>query len=807
MDHPSLIGNYLKSSIRSIGRSKFFSGINIVGMAFSMSVGLLLIVLINELRSFDRFHAHFPRIYRVVNTYRSEWHETGHFASTSFLAGQRIKESVPGVEELVTIRQGFEKDLTTGGEKTLPLKGIWASEGFFRLFSFGLISGNAATALQAPYSLVLTRSAAEKLFRHTDVVGKEVSIEEKPYTISAVMEDPPGNSHMQFEVLASLVTAEKELSAEELVEWRSWTNMWDKYVYLMLDERADPAAVQAGLDRISEQENREGVNEKISMSLQPMRNLVISRNLSNQFGYHLTRSFIWFLAALAFVVIISACFNYTNLSIARALRRSKEVGVRKVVGASRQQVFLQFVLESILTAFLSLLFSFLLFLFIRPQFLSIDPNFLERLTLHPSFKDYLYFAGLAAAVGLVAGIFPALFFSRIDPVKVIKDISKLKLFKHLTVRKALITFQYVLSICFVVAITMGYRQYKYSLNFDLGFSTENILNINLQGHDPELLKRELEQLPEITGISACMMVPSIGNVRMISTRSPGSADSTYVSFNAVDEHYLPVHDHELIAGENFRPPTSTEQEESSIIVNEKTLDFFELGAPNEAIGKELLLREYQMDSKPMKIIGVVRDFHYGTLKEPIGPYIFRNDPKAFAALNLKIATTDMGVTMDRLQAIWEKVDSVHPLEARFFDESIQEAYSEYTSMLKIIGFLALLAITIASLGLLGMVVYTTETRLKEVSIRKILGATESALVFLLSRGFLTLLLMACLIAVPATYFLFDRVVFAELAFRAPVGLFDLLLGVFLVIGIALLAISSQTIRVARTNPAEVLGKE
>lgn len=801
MNYPTFIQHYLKAAFRSIGRRKLFSGINILGMAVSMSVGLLLIAFISELKNFDRFHANFQRIYRVVNTFESSRYESEDYASTSILTGKRIEESVPGVEEVVTITRAFNKDLTYQG-KTLPMKGLWASTDFFRLFSFDLISGNSATALQTPYSLVLTRSSAEKLFRSTDVVGKVVSIDEEPYTISALIEDPPRNSHLQFGMLASLITAEKKLSAEDLTRRRRWTNMWNNYVYLLLEENADLADVQAGLNRISEQENRKEESVKISISLQPMRELVVGQRLSNQVGYNLDRSFIWFLAVLAFVVILSACFNYANLSIARALRRSKEVGVRKVVGASKRQVFLQFIMESVLIAFVSLIFSYILFVWIRPQFLSIEPKFLERLTLYPLPKVYLYFAIMTAGVGLLAGFFPALFFSRIDPAMVIKDVSKLKLFKHLTIRRALITFQYVLSICFIIAATIGNRQYKYSLNFDLGFNTENVLNIDLKSNDPEVLKQELEQLPEVIEVSASMMTPSIGDIYSVVAKNPGTTDSTFINYNIIDENYLSLHDHQLIAGENFRPPSSKEQEEASVIVNEKTLEFFGLGAPVEAIGRELLVA-----NKRMQIIGVVEDFHYSTLDDPIRSFVFRSNPKSLRILNLKIATADMAVTMDRLQAVWKKVDATHPFEAQFFDDSIQETYGEYTAMVKIISFLALLAIMIASFGLLGMVVFTTETRLKEISIRKIMGATESDLILLLSRGFLILLAMACLIAVPSTYYLFDQLLFAEIAFRAPLGLLELFPGVLMVMGIALLAISSQTIRVARANPVEALRNE
>ncbi len=800
MNHPNLIRHYLKSGLRGLAKSKLFTGINVLGMAISMSVGLLLIAYLSELHSFDRFHDNFSSIYRVISSHTTD-RGIQDYASTSPLAGQRIADGTPGIEELVTIQRSFNKDV--GHEdKILPLRGLWASVNFFDLFSFNLIAGNTASALEAPYSLVLSQSAAEKLFQRTEVVGEAVVIEDEVYTITAVVEDPPTNSHLDFEMLGALSTLEQKMSVEQQAAWQSWTNIWDSHIYLRLDRNASPRTIQTSLDRISNRENQQDETNKIQLKLQALSEVVISQNLSNHVGYHVDKAFLWFLGVLALVVMLSACFNHTNLSIARALRRSREVGVRKVVGASRGQVFTQFLVEAVIMALLALGFSFLLFLWIRPHFLNLEPSFFARISLHPTLSTYLYFVTLAISIGLISGFLPALFFSKISPAKVIKDISKLRLFKQVSLRKVLITFQYVLSICFMVAISLVYHQYRYFLSYDLGFNTENILNIELQGNDYQLLKREFEQLSDVTDISASKLVPSVGDTYSTSAKLPGALDSTFVHYNVIDEQYIELHEHELIAGENFSPLSSERPEESAVITNEKTLAFFELGSPTEAIGKELII-----SGQRMQIVGVVKDFHNSTLRDPIRRFVFRRDPEQLQVINLKLATADLGITMDRLEAIWSKVDPVHPFQASFFDESIQHAYNEYTAMIKIIGFLAILAITIASFGLLGMVVFTTETRFKEISIRKIMGATERGLVMLLSRGFLSLLLVAAVIGLPLTYFLFDQLVFAEIAARAPIGPFELLPGVLAVISIALLAISSQTIRVAKANPVDALRDE
>lgn len=279
-----------------------------------------------------------------------------------------------------------------------------------------------------------------------------------------------------------------------------------------------------------------------------------------------------------------------------------------------------------------------------------------------------------------------------------------------------------------------------------------------------------------------------------------SQDSANVFFNTVDEHYIPLHGHRLLAGRNFTAKAD-DAEESEVIVNEQVLKRFSIAKrdPAKAIGEVVKLGE-----KSVQIIGVVKDFHYGKVDNEIGPFMFRYKSKEADYINAKITSSDWPATLARIEKVWKKIDTVHPLEATFYDDKIEESYSEYSMMIKAIGFLAFLAITIASMGLLGMVVFTTETRTKEISIRKVLGASEGSLVYLLSRGFLFLLMIATLVALPATYLFFDKIILTSIVYRAPISISELLIGAGLVAVIAFIMIGSQTLRVARSNPAAVL---
>lgn len=806
MSNFTVLHNYLKTSTRTIYRNKLFSGINIIGLAISMSVGLLLIAFIAELKSYDKFHRDYDRIYRVMNMHQRLKEDPNPYASTSVLAARKIADQATGIESQATIRAYWDKDVKVG-DKTVPLEGIWADEGFFKVFTWTVLSGDPATALKDLNSLVLTAKSAEKLFGTTDVVGKQVLVDTLNFTVTAVIANPPLQSHLRFDMAGSFITIDTKRLADKDRNWMKWDNMWQNYVYLKLLPGVRPADLDPVLARISDEGNKTIENETITIHLQPLDQVVLGPDMSNQIGPNFDERMTWILGGLAIIVILSACFNYTNLSIARALRRTREVGVRKVIGATRAQVRTQFLFESVFISFIALLISFGLFVWLRPGFISLDRVFNDLVTLQPGWPTYVYFAFLALFVGLMAGMTPAFFFSKLNSASILKDASRVKLFGHLGMRKALIVFQYTLSLGLIVAVSMGYRQYSYSLAFNLGFTTENIFNVELQQNRSDVVMQALSQVPGVVDVSRSMYVPCTGMSWTGNIRYKDPTDSATLYYNYVDSSYLRVHQIELLAGRTFRPGPKNNVREAGIIINQKALRFMGLTDPNDAVGAEV-----RIDGEAVTVIGVVRDFHHNTLNNPIDNFAFRYYSPDLPArwggvVNLKVKTNNPQLLVGDLESAWKKLDTVHPFKGLFYEEKIQKAYDHLAGMMKIIGFLAFLAISIASLGLLGMVVFTTETRLKEISIRKVMGASEGNLVVLMSRGFLILLCVAGLIAIPVTYLLFDQVVFSSITYRAPVGLLDLLGGSMVVVLVAVLAIGSQTLRVARVNPATTLRNE
>lgn len=808
-----MIGSYIKTSKRNLLRNKMFSFINIIGLAISMSVGLLLIAFLLDLRSYDKFHKNGERIYRISSILTENREHGGKFATTSIKTGRLIRQKVTGIEEVAIMRNGFSQDAKVG-DNIIPVKGLWADPAVFGIFTFPMLEGNPETALKNPYSIVLTQTTARKLFGSENVLGKVIRFETQDYQVTGIMKDVPFFSHISFEALVSLSTAEQLNKNNN--DFEKWTNMSSNFVYLRLSENADLATIQSQLNAIAREENLAVEKTKIQLELLPLYNIVVGEGFHQSeggpgsVGPHMSPRILWILGGLALIVILSACFNYTNLSIARAMRRFKEVGIRKAIGAQKSQVWQQFLVESIMISLAALFLSFFLFLLLRPQLLNLAPELQKTVKLGLTPSMLIAFFVFSVTVGIIAGFMPALFFSKVSAISALRNVSSVKGFKHLTFRRALVVVQYTLTLIFITTTAVGYVQYKNILAFDLGFNTENILNIDMQGNTPDALLKELSEMPEITNLSRSLIITSVGNAWGGFMKYKDSRDSVLVMTNNIDENYMSLHEYKLIAGENFIARPTTPEAVREVIVNEQFLKRFNIGNknPEKAIGEEITFSNFKIHGRKMTIVGVMKDFHYGKVDNIVGPVAFMSwTPGDRAVINAKIQSADMPATMDRIESVWKKIDRVHPFDAKFYDQEIEDAYSEFSAMIKIIGFLSFLAISISSMGLFGMVAFTTETRLKEISIRKVMGASSANLVYLLSRGFLLMLSISAFIALPVTYLFFEKIMLANFPYHTPVQIAELFAGLLAVLLIAFIMIGSQTMKAARSNPVEVLKSE
>ena len=808
MIHTVMLSSYFKTSGRSIFRNKFFSSVNIIGLAISMSVGLLMIAMLDDIYSYDKFHEKHDRIYRVISLYEYMGRQDNDFhASTSMKAALAIRETISGPEDVAILRRNFSGDANFEG-KTVALRGMYADESFFDIFSFTLLHGNPSTALKAPFSVVLTVESAMKLFNDVNVLGKTISLDSAhQFTVTGIAENVPKFSHMKFDMLGSISTrqiTEKHRMEEEM----QWDNMWETYVYVLLPNGSDPDILQQNLNQLSKTEDKTVKDTHIKLALQPMDNIIGGHNLSNQLGPIIGKTTVSVFLILAFLVILCACFNYTNLSIARAFKRSREIGVRKTIGARRGHVVAQFLVESVIIAVLALLLSILLFLLVRPHFIGMEDSLKELLTLELSSSLIIAFVIFSIFVGLAAGLFPAFFFSRLNPLQVLKNLSAKNLIRGLGLRKTLIVVQYTFSIMLITGTIILYKQYKHFLAYDLGFTTENILNIRLQGNKADLFTKELNELPEVRDISRSNAVMSIGNYYIANVKNPLTPEDSLgeaINFNGIDENYLSLHNFRLIEGRNFIPKAD-QAVETEVIVNKSFLKRFNIvpDNPAKALGETVLL-----NGLPVKIVGVIEDFQYGRANDRhrSRAVMFRYAAGDPTYLNVKLESYDWLSTRQKIAAIWRRLDDVHALDAKFYDDQIEDAFQGLAASARLSGFIAFLLICLASIGLLGMVVYATETRLKEISIRKVFGASNAGIFYLLGKGFFLLLGIAAAIAVPLTYFAFDKIMLPEIANHAPLGIFEFFGGLAGIAIIAMLMIGSQMTKVIHTNPGEVLKNE
>lgn len=796
-----MIRNYLLTAFRNILRNKRFSLINIFGLSLSMSVCMLIIVVIQDQLSYDNFFTEKNRIYRVQST-DSLSNVPLDYASTTFPLGYELANNYPFVENAVILNNSFFGEAAKD-EALIPISGIYASEDFFQVFDFPLKTGSPEDALKEPYNIVLREEVAKKFFGDEDPTGNFLHIDSiGDFLVTGIIEQTRNKSHIQFEALVSATTLEAIQTKEDrTITAHDWTNYWGNHVYLLLHENTDLVDVQRALDEISIEKYKNDEERNVSFFLQPLAKIVPGPLLANEMGFFLPKVFILFMGGLALVIIISAAFNYTSLSIARSLMRAREVGVRKTVGASRKQVIIQFLFEALLISLFSLLVAFGLLQFLLPGFSGMKMMSLLEIRPEQNVTVYIWFLGFALLTGFLSGILPSVVISAFKPVNVLKGVTNIRFFSKLTLRKILLITQFVFSMIFIISILLIFKQMNFMVNAEMGFDRDVVYNINLQGHDLGKVKNHYSQIPEIQYISAASHIPGIGYLHDVDLRIKEEDEKYAANRFDVDKNYIDVMGLDLVAGKSF-PDDLGEENDKFVIINEKTVDHFNLGSPLEAVGTSFIC----WDSTQVEVIGVVKDYYYAAMFMPLKPLIIWHRPKNCRYAVLRLHSGNMVMTIDKLEKQWEEIDPYHEMEGNFLDVEIREYYSFFEDILYTVGFAAILAIVIAGFGLLGMATYSIQTRLKEIGIRKALGAQASSIMKLVARSYLIMMLIAALIGAPIAY-LINNLWLQYLANHVSFGAGLIVIGVLIVFIVGFVTISSQTFRASRVNPARILKYE
>ncbi|MEQ9289894.1 MAG: ABC transporter permease [Cyclobacteriaceae bacterium] len=815
LNHYGMFKNYFKVGVRNILKYKSFSFINIFGLAVAMSVCMLIILMLADQMSYDQFHEKKEKIYRIL--IKPGDHKRPYATTPNPLADV-LKTDFPMISEATNLRKGFGGDAVYK-QNYAEIRGYFTDPSFFKIFSYSLEKGNRYSALAEPNTMVITQKIAHQLFGNENPIGKTIDFSDrgidmfteegrKPvpwghYTVTGVLSASERKTHLKFDVLVSSSSLDRLYADKKIYDASAiWGDYSTCYTYALINESSQEEALINALQHFSAAQYRDDERLKHSTFMpQPLTKISLGPALGNDPNMALPMFAYYVLAGLAFVVMLSACLNYTNLSIARVLTRSKEIAVRKVNGARRRDLIFQFLSESMITSFLSLLLAIGLLLFVKAAFLNLWVNQFLNFDLGANIIVYLAFLGLALLIGLVAGIFPAMKLSGYSPISALKNMSELGAWR-LGLRKTLTVAQFVISLIFIVTTMVGFNQFRHFMDYEYNFDARNVVNINLQSNDYHLVKNAFASVPGITHVSACAYLPGGGRNDGITIKTSEEEEGIQSVDLSIDEGFIGTLDIALIAGRNLSKDGVGAK--GSILVNEEFVRVFGYNSASEIIGRSF----EGNNGQSLKVIGVVENFTFSLLfnKQIVRPVILRNDPGLYHFANVKIESANKKQVIAQLEEKWKTVDPIHPMKYEFFEDKLSGFNQGIFDLVSVIGFFAFLAISIACLGLLGMAIYTTERRTKEIGIRKVLGAGSFNLTYLLSREFLILLGIAVVIAAPLSFFV-NSLWLDFLVVRVDFGVGTVLLGSLLLLLLGILTIAPQTFFVSRRNPVDSLKDE
>ncbi len=809
-----MLKNYFKISIRTIWKYKVFSFINIFGLAVAMSVVLLLVLMLSDQHRYDQFHPKKERVYRILSSSSTSRQP---YATSPFPLAGALRE-YPAIEETTFLSPNVGGDVYYD-QKLAEMKGYFAEPSFFSVFGFELEKGNAAIALSNPNSIVISSELATRLFQSEDPIGKVVdfsdrqlpfpqgseSVGEPPvkwgsFTITGVINISSYKSHLKFDALMSASSLPILLAEKKLTDaTQDWENYFRTYTYVLLREENNERDLATALNDLVKRTYASINSDQtkgFTLMPQPLTSIQLELR-GNDTNQRMPRVGYYFIGFLALVILISATLNYTNLTVARALTRAKEIGVRKVNGAFRRSIIFQFLSEAVVTALLSLSVAITLLLIIKPAFKSLWVNQYLQFDLPDTISTYFIFIGLAISIGLIAGLYPALYISRYSPSKALKgQIVERRKFGF---RKTVTVFQFVISLFFIITSMVVFSQFRYFMNFDYGFNAEQIVNIRMQGTDFEKLRNEISTIAGVVSVSGSDIIPATGTNNGLQFRKLHS-QTDYQQANVLLASPLFIENLNLkiIAGKSFHE----KEPDRYVLVNESAVKNWGYKNPQEIIGETF---ETKWSNETLEVVGVVKDFHYMLLLDGTGiaPLFIRNQPQQFQFLNVKIASNHTNAALANIEMKWKQVDPLHSLQYRFYEDELSSTHQAIFDLVLILGFIAFLAVVIACLGLLGMTTFTTERKTKEISIRKVMGASEWVLIRLLSREYFILLLIAIIVGAPLSYFA-NNFWLQTLANRVELGWGILAIGIGILIVLGLLTIGSQTWRASKQNPANTL---
>ncbi len=795
---PGLLWSNVRIALRRLRLQRAYAVINIGGMALGLACTLLIFLWVRDETSYDRFHDKADRIYRVVLSTDDDGQPSN--ANGSFGLGPALKKDFPEVEDTVRVRkmeQNPKRYVGYGDKKFYEPRFFYAEPSLFMVFDFPLVRGDAATALRDPGSVVLTEAMAAKYFGNEDPIGRVIEADPYndgkpvPFRVTGVAKNVPRQSHFHFDFLASYSGLREDTT--------QLSGMNQHYTYVLLRPGASAAAMAPRFIDFLKRNWQE--NPWYTIGLQPLRDIHLHSGLRSEIEPTGDIMDVYIFSAVALAVLLIACINFMNLATARSAKRAKEVGIRKAVGAPRSQLVRQFLGESLSTSAVSTAGAFLIVAAVLPWLNRLTGKGLTAATLAAP-SVLLAAAAVAIAVGLVSGLYPALFLSAFRPVQILRAQGGPKA-SGAFLRRALVVLQFALSIGILCATLVIRDQMTYIRSRDLGFDRDQILAVPLNGEvraNYEAFRNELMKDPGVENAAASAFVPTGGSAHYNMNFEGGTQGITQVVY-MVDKNFFATYGHSLLAGRTTARLLS-EEGPNEILLSASSVREAGYASPEEALGKIV-----DIEGTPGNIVGVVEDILLYSLHRPPYPIVYAvRAPARLNYLSIRIGTRNVPATLAHVRKVWRTMVPSYPLDYAFLDESFERLHDSERRMGELFSVFAFLAIAVACLGLFGLAAYTAERKTKEIGVRKVLGASAWSVYASLAREFLRWVIMANLVAWPLAYYAMTRWL-RNFALRVEIGWAVFPAAAAAALLIAALTVGSQTWRAARANPIDSLRYE
>lgn len=785
--------NYFKSAFRNMRRDKVYTFLNLAGLAVGMSCFIIISLWVQHELNFDKFHTKSERISRVFNTVTLKEGESRDLVYTSPCLAPALAEDYPEIETAVRMLGQAGANFRAEDKDFTERWGFYADPSFFEVFDFSLLIGNPSNVLKDPGSIILTQELALKYFGKENPVGKTLILNSETYKVTGMMKDPPSNSHLQFQYLISSAGTKR-------FESQNWTHL-GFYSYVVMQDSTQAEALESKIQEINQRYIGDWAKDRFYYHLQPISSIHLHSNLIGEFSPRTELSQIYLFSAIGLLILIVASMNFINLTIARYQRRLKEVGIRKVMGADRFNLILQFLSESFLSVSLSLVAALLLVPLLNPVFgLLIAGRFYLG-------GNILKVIGIVMAVGIFSGLYPAIYLSSFQPISLFRKAAMRGSYR-MTLRRILIVFQFFVTIVLMVGTGVVYTQMKFIKNRPLGFNREKILMVRM--NNPELrknyetIKSELLKVPGVVKAAASGFAPLLNQDLQVYRPEGFGEDQISVRTLYVDYDFLSALEIELAEGRNFSRENPADAR-YGYIINKAAVKEFGWDSP---LGKQIEARDSREIEETAKgpVIGILEDFHFRSFREEIAPLILRVRPERFDWINLKVETEDLPGLVSRLQDKWKRLDPVYPFSYEVMEDVFDRIYNRDRQLGRGFSYFSLISILIACLGLLGMIAFLTNQRTKEIGIRKVHGASVFSIVSLLNKEILLLVVLANLIAWPAGYFIMGNWL-KSFAYRTVINPLIFFGSAVAALILVVITLSAQSFRVALANPSDALRYE